>query len=154
MKKAIIVVLAAGLLLFVGSFVAPRVSYAAATKSDVCAGLDATGGSCDPAASGGATVEGTIRTLINVFSWVVGVIAVVMIIVGGLKYVTSGGDSSGVQSAKNTIMYALIGIVIVALAQVIVQFTVKKATKPSTPQQACTTTVTSGCVDPATGEQR
>lgn len=154
MKKSIIAVLATGLLLLTSSFVAPKVSYAAASKNDVCAGLDATGGSCDPAASGGTTVEGTISTLVNIFSWVVGVIAVIMVIVGGMKYVTSGGDSSGVQSAKNTIMYALIGIVIVALAQVIVQFTVKKATTTSTPQQACTATITSGCVDPATGEAR
>ena len=45
-----------------------------------------------------------------------------MIMVGGLKYMTSQGDSANVASAKNTILYAVIGLVVVALAQVIVKF--------------------------------
>lgn len=67
-------------------------------------------------------VDNIISTVINVFSLVVGVISVVMIIVGGLKYITSGGDSGNVSGAKNTILYAIIGLVVVALAQVIVRF--------------------------------
>lgn len=67
-------------------------------------------------------VDNIIETVINVFSLVVGVISVVMIIVGGLKYITSGGDSGNVSGAKNTILYAIIGLVVVALAQVIVRF--------------------------------
>jgi hypothetical protein len=59
---------------------------------------------------------------------VVGVIAVIMIIIGGLKYVTSGGDSSAVGSAKNTIIYALVGLVVVALAQALVKFVLAKTT--------------------------
>jgi uncharacterized membrane protein len=73
-------------------------------------------------------VSGLLRTVINVFSWIVGVIAVIMIIVGGLKYITSGGDSGNVSSAKNTILYALVGLVIVALAQFIVRFVLGQAT--------------------------
>jgi hypothetical protein len=45
-----------------------------------------------------------------------------MIIIGGFKYITSGGDSNNVSSAKNTILYAIIGLIIVALAQTIVRF--------------------------------
>lgn len=45
-----------------------------------------------------------------------------MIIVGGFRYVISGGDSNGVSGAKNTIMYAIIGLVIVLFAQIIVKF--------------------------------
>ena len=56
------------------------------------------------------------------FSAIVGIIAVVMIIVGGIKYITSGGDSGNVTAAKNTILYAVIGLVVVALAQIIVKF--------------------------------
>jgi hypothetical protein len=59
---------------------------------------------------------------VNIFSAIVGIIAVVMIIVGGLKYITSGGDSSKVGSAKNTLLYAIIGLIIVVMAQVIVHF--------------------------------
>lgn len=99
----------------------------AASKDDVCAGLEGAGGSCTPAA-GDVTVENTVQTVIKIISWIVGIISVIMIIVGGAKYVVSGGDSNGVQSAKNTIMYALIGIVIVALAQVIAKFVVGRVT--------------------------
>ncbi|MBL8122453.1 TrbC/VirB2 family protein [Candidatus Saccharibacteria bacterium] len=73
-------------------------------------------------------VNSTITTIINVFSTIVGVIAVLMIIWGGLRYITSGGDSGKISSAKNTIIYALIGLVVVALAQFIVKFVLSKVT--------------------------
>lgn len=69
-----------------------------------------------------------ISQIINLFSLVVGVISVIMIIIGGLKYITSGGDSGNVTNAKNTILYAIIGLVIVALAQVIVRFVIERIT--------------------------
>lgn len=93
-----------------------------------CSGLTGTDrGAClaDPdawAESQGDTVLGIIPRVINIFSIVVGVIAVIMIIIGGLKYITSSGDSGNVTSAKNTILYAVIGLVVVALAQIIVRF--------------------------------
>ncbi len=64
----------------------------------------------------------TIGDIINVLSVVVGVIAVIMIIVAGLRYITSGGKQESVTGAKNTILYAVIGLVVVALAQIIVHF--------------------------------
>jgi hypothetical protein len=73
-------------------------------------------------------VNTIIKTVINIFSLVVGVIAVIMIIIGGLKYITSGGDSGNVTGAKNTILYAIIGLVIVALSQIIVRFVLAKVT--------------------------
>lgn len=75
------------------------------------------------------TVNNIITTVINIFSLVVGVISVVMIIIGGLKYITSGGDSGNVSGAKNTILYAIIGLVVVALAQVIVRFVLRRVTE-------------------------
>ena len=71
-------------------------------------------------------VNSIARDVINIFSWVVGIISVIMVIVGGFQYITSGGDSGKVTNAKNTIMYALIGIVIVALSQIMVQFVLEK----------------------------
>ncbi len=73
-------------------------------------------------------VNAIISTIINLFSLVVGVVSVIMIIIGGLKYITSGGDSGNVTSAKNTILYAIIGLVVVALAQVIVRFVLARIT--------------------------
>lgn len=102
----------------------PAVAFAA-PKDDVCEGVRLTGGDCDPGAAG-TSVERIIKTVINLLSLIVGVVAVIMIIIGGLKYITSSGDSNNVSSAKNTILYAVIGLVVVVLAQVIVRFVLDK----------------------------
>lgn len=70
-----------------------------------------------------------VGTIIDLFSLVVGIISVIMIIIGGLKYITSGGDSGNVTGAKNTILYAVIGLVVVALAQFIVRFVLEQVTE-------------------------
>jgi hypothetical protein len=101
--------------------------YAAAAKDGVCEGIGlASGGNgcADPASS--PSVESIIKIVINLLTLVVGIAAVIMIIIGGLKYILSSGDSANISSAKNTILYAIIGLVIVALAQVIVRFVVNK----------------------------
>ncbi len=105
----------------------PTAVYAqgANIQDSLCQGanLDANSTDCqvDPEEAG-STVNTILSNVINIFSIVVGVVSVIMIIVGGLKYITSGGDSGNVSGAKNTILYAIIGLVIVALAQVIVNF--------------------------------
>ena len=112
-------------------------AYAASTIQDsLCSGsnLSAPGsaqGSCasNNAGDAGNSVNKIVNTVITVFSWVVGVVSVIMIIVGGFKYVTSGGESSGVTSAKNTILYAIVGLIIVAISQVIVKFVLTNVTK-------------------------
>lgn len=105
---------------------APAMVYAqSATKQQICEGIGYTGGTCNDS-SGGPSVQSTIKLIVNILSLIVGVIAVIMIIIGGLKYITSGGDANSVSSAKNTILYAIIGLVIVALAQVIVRFVLNK----------------------------
>jgi len=82
---------------------------------------------CSRAPSQGTTrIQGIVETVINIFSVVVGIVAVIMIIWGGFKYITSGGDSGNITSAKNTIIYAIIGLVIVALAQFFVQFVLEQ----------------------------
>lgn len=119
-----------GLLFSVGLLLsAPLVSAGPfdAARDTACEGLEFNEGdstSCDD--SDGEKVDSTISNIINLASLVVGVVAVIMVIVGGFKYVTSQGDSSGITSAKNTIIYAVVGLIIVALAQVIVRFVVNK----------------------------
>jgi hypothetical protein len=76
-------------------------------------------------------IEDLVKKVVNILSVVVGVVAVIMIIVGGFRYITSGGSTERVTAAKNTILYALVGLVIVALAQVIVRFVLTKATTAS-----------------------
>lgn len=77
-------------------------------------------------------INGIIAAAIRIFQVVVGLISVIMIIMGGLKYITSGGDSASVGSAKNTILYAMVGIVVVALAEIIVQFVLNRASNAGT----------------------
>ena len=77
--------------------------------------------------NGTSKVNDIIRTTLNVLSVIVGIVAVIMIIVGGFRYITSGGKQESVTSAKNTLLYAIIGLIIVALAQIIVKFVLDKA---------------------------
>lgn len=86
-------------------------------------------GNCQTGTGGAASrVDNIIKEVINILTIIVGVIAVIMIIIGGLQYITSGGSSEKVSKAKNTILYAIIGLIIVALAQVIVRFVLNKTT--------------------------
>lgn len=90
--------------------------------------FDTTAKPCSVAnGTSGDKLTAIIKLIINIISVVVGVVAVVMIVFGGLKYITSGGESSNVSSAKNTILYAIIGLVVVALAQFIVRFVLDKS---------------------------
>lgn len=99
---------------------------AGAARDDVCEGITAGGGACT---DGGDGLSNVIKVAIQILSVVAGVAAVIMIIVGGLRYITSGGDASKVSSAKSAIMYALIGLVVVALSQIIVRFVLQTATE-------------------------
>ena len=77
---------------------------------------------CGTNGSGRTALTNIARQVVTLFSYIVGIISVIFIIYGGFRYITSGGDSNNVSSAKNTLIYALIGLVIVALAQFIVNF--------------------------------
>jgi hypothetical protein len=96
-------------------------------KTAVCEGVGFAGGagSCDPGTQD-SFISGVVSSAINLISIVVGIISVIMIIIGGLKYIMSMGDPNNINSAKNTILYAIIGLVVVALAQIIVRFVISK----------------------------
>lgn len=100
--------------------------------ADAGACLDTGGAGCPAQANAEDRVNDTIRLVINIFSFIVGVVAVIMVIIGGFKYITSAGDSTNIASAKNTILYAIVGLIIVALAQVIVRFVLRQTTGPVT----------------------
>lgn len=140
-KQSLLSVSALLAILLSGSaLVVPAVVSAAAANPDPQAAL--CGGAQDlqlPAGSGTGTAcpkdqaatdsfNHILTVVINIFSVVVGVVAVLMIIVGGFRYITSGGKQESVTGAKSTILYAVIGLVIVALAQIIVKFVLDKAT--------------------------
>ncbi len=68
--------------------------------------------------------DGVFTKITNTILYAVGIISVVMLIYGGLRYVVSGGDSKKVTDAKNTIMYAIIGLIIAILSFAIVNFVI------------------------------
>lgn len=109
----------------------PATSQAAlfsGAKSQACSGISLHDNTpCDSAS--GTTLSDILKVALNILSIVVGIIAVVMIIVGGIKYALSQGESNNTNSARNTIIYAIVGMVIVALAQIIVRFVFNNISK-------------------------
>ncbi len=67
---------------------------------------------------------GVFQTITNVLLFIIGAISVIMLIIGGIRYTVSNGDAAAVTSAKNTILYAVIGIVIAILAYALVNFVI------------------------------
>lgn len=85
-----------------------------------CGGVAAAGGDC----GNGTAIWDNIRLISNTLIFVVGAIAVIMVIIGGLRYVLSNGDSAGLKSAKDTILYAIIGVVVALVAYALVSFVI------------------------------
>ncbi len=96
------------------------------SKCSACAGLSTLGSSQD-CTNGGNKVNSLIQTAVNIMSYIVGAAAIIMIIISGIKFITAGGEASNVASAKNTLIWALAGVFIVALAQVILHLTLNTA---------------------------
>ena len=67
---------------------------------------------------------GVFKQVTNTILYIVGIIAVIMLIIGGIRYVISGGDAKKVTDAKNTVLYAIIGLIIAFLAFAIVNFVI------------------------------
>lgn len=63
-----------------------------------------------------------VKNLVNTLLYILGAIAVIMIVVGGIRYTTSAGDSSRVKAAKDTVMYSVVGLVVALFAFAIVNF--------------------------------
>ena len=103
----------------------------ATAEQDICdsIGGDWIGGEC---ITPGPTAESAINDVVDILCMIVGIVSVVMIIIGGFKYVTSGGDPNAAKSARNTILYAIVGLIVVAVAQAIVWFVLQStvATPP------------------------
>ncbi len=101
------------------------VSPAASPSTQICQGVNGATGTADcGSAAGGTALPALVRNVINILLFVVGLIAVIMIIIGAIRYVTSNGEQASITSAKNTILYAVVGLVVAMLAYAIVNFVV------------------------------
>lgn len=135
MKKTRALLACAGLQLIIAAALtfAPLSTVSAAcsgggAKGQVLSGVGETGGDCN-----GSDFTNVISAIVTIISYVAGVLGVIMVMVAGIKYVTSGGDSNRVGSAKSTLIYAIVGLAIAALAQIIVHFVINTASPPPPP---------------------
>jgi hypothetical protein len=72
--------------------------------------------------------SGLFTNIVNIALFLIGALSVIMLIYGGIRYTTSGGDAKNVTAAKNTILYAIVGIVVAILAYAIVNFVIARLT--------------------------
>lgn len=94
-------------------------SFALVSKDAACQGLEQVD-SQQNCSKGGAGFIALLSKVINILGILAGIVAVIMIVVSGLRFITSGGDAAKVSSAKNALAYALIGLAVAALAQMFV----------------------------------
>lgn len=94
-------------------------------KGQACEAVQAGNGSgqCDPdkLGKGQSSLTQTLTKLLNLLTMIVGIMTVIMLIISGIRFVTANGNSDSISSAKNTLIYALVGLIIVAFAQAIVK---------------------------------
>lgn len=104
-----------------GAALAVMPAHAQTPEQSACQGSGGTwsGSTCT---QGNRTVTGTIKSIGNIIIFITGAISVLMIIIGGLRYTTSGGDQGSISSAKNTILYAVVGLIVSVMAYAIVNF--------------------------------
>ena len=121
MKKILITF---GLIIaIIGSFITAAGIYENKVYADSAADLIKQG--ADSTGQQDSRSAGDIaKDVVNIMFFIVGVMAVIMIIWGGIRYVLSAGNSAALTSAKNTIMYAVIGLIVAILAYTIVNFVI------------------------------
>lgn len=124
MKKTLLTIGATlALVLGVGIFAAQPTLAADCTSAKDCvqSGLNAAGET-----GGNTSLSDVLKTVVNVMMFVLGAIAVIMIVIGGINYATSQGDSGRTKTAKDTILYAVIGLVVALFAYAIVNFVIEQ----------------------------
>lgn len=133
-------------MLFGLNFAAPITALACSggsteAQKQVLQGVGETGGACNDNG-----VINTISAAVKILSIFTGAAAVIMIIYGGFRYITSGGDSARVSSAKNTLIYAVIGLAIAVLAQLIVNFVITQSSHVACPANQHLDSASNKCV--------
>ncbi len=125
MKKTIRTALAGLLLVPVLALGVSTVTGVSEASAQIGKGLNATNTGQGPRNLTGS--NGVFLTVVNVLLFIIGAISVIMLIYGGIRYTTSGGNANNVTAAKNTIMYAIIGLIVAIFAFAIVNWVVTAA---------------------------
>lgn len=133
MRRLAIVVSMIGLALLVPASALAQPTTFGALVGDACDENNLTGAdsSLCADASKNESAEKFFRNIVNFLLMVVGILAVIMIIVAAIKYTTSGGDSAKLTSAKNTLLYSIIGLAVAVLSFAIVNFVLDEVSPPA-----------------------
>ena len=118
MKKLQIFIVSAFAVIGIG-LLAPQPALAQSPADSIKQGTDSIGGGEEQ-----PKLEDGIKDIVNILLFILGAIAVIMIIIGGIRYTTSNGDAGSIKGAKDTILYSVIGLVVAILAYAIVNFVV------------------------------
>ena len=117
-------------LILAGLLVVPTVALAVAPAASAEGDFTLTGGVNSARGEGVSETASDPQTLVkqfvNIFLFAVGALSVIMLIWGGIRYTTSAGDSNKVTAAKNTVLYAIVGLVVAILAYAIVNMVIGK----------------------------
>jgi len=131
MKRILLVIAVLFGMSFIGLNLAAPTYAASGDVLDNACGSVKGGGDSAACANDEESISGTGGVLYKVtrlVSVIAGITAVIVIIAGGLMFVTSNGDASKAGTARNTILYAAIGLVVIVLSQAIVTLIVNRAT--------------------------
>ena len=107
---------------FVGLLGVSSLAAASLLMSDASAQVSSGINAATTSEMQGKSVNSTVGSIVNILLWVVGILSVTMIVWSGFKYITSAGDTSKLASAKSTLIYAVVGLIIAILAYAIVTF--------------------------------
>lgn len=122
-------------MILAGMLIVPTVALAVApavnAESDFTLNSGVSSAKGDGVSDNTASPESLVKQFVNIFLFAVGALSVIMLIWGGIRYTTSAGDSNKVQAAKNTVLYAIVGLVIAILAYAIVNMVIGKFTSGS-----------------------
>ena len=120
MKSLKYVILILGVMMGFGLASVPTTVAAASVFDNAC--------TADPSSvlckNQNASATSMVKIVVNALLYILGAVSVIMIIIGGVRYTTSMGDAKHIESAKNTILYAVVGLVVAILAYAIVNFVV------------------------------
>ena len=106
----------------------PIAALASSHKKQLCEGVNSASGATGGCQGSGDLFGGSgfFNNIANMLIFIVGAVSVLMIIIGGLRYVLSAGDPSSTKSAKDTVLYAVVGVIVALLAFAIVNFVIAK----------------------------
>lgn len=132
MRKLIIAILIMGSLIAIGIVRNVNSVYAFDPLQKACTQAPGSGVCADNSANAGKDrITGSGGIIATLFKWIirlVGILSVIMIMVGGFRYMTSAGDPAGIKGAKDTILYAIVGLLVSGFANLILRFAVDKIT--------------------------